>query len=109
MAALHVLDDPKKSVRVARFLAARGERWARTSVEQIYRSAHAAGPDGPLPSVPEDLIAAAVEFEERYGGLAYRLGPGGNHMEYGLDGEAYFRWTAEHGWSMPALIDGSWT
>lgn len=106
---MHVLDDPTNSARVAGFLAARAERWERTSVDQIQLSATAKGPDGPLPSVPDDLIAAAVAFEERYGGLAYRLKRAGNHMEYGLDGEAYFHWTAEHGWSMPALLDGSWT
>lgn len=106
---MHILDDPTNSARVARFLAARGERWAPTSVERIRLSATANGPEGQLPSVPSDLIETAIAFEERYGGLAYRVRPGGNHMEYGLDGEAYFCWTPEYGWSMPALIDGAWT
>ncbi|WP_229830890.1 glycoside hydrolase family 43 protein [Actinoplanes ianthinogenes] len=95
--------------RVARFLAAYGERGVRTSAAQIRRLASADGPDGPLPVVPEELIAAAIAFEERYGGLTYRLGPRGAEMEYGLDGEAYFAWTPEHGWTMPAIVDGSWT
>ncbi|MFF5225429.1 hypothetical protein [Dactylosporangium sp. NPDC000521] len=99
---MHALDDPSNSVRVAEFLAARGERWAMTSVRQIRSSTTADGPDGPLPVVPDEPIAAAIAFEERYGGLAYRLKRGGNHMEYGLDGEAYFSWNAEFGWSMPA-------
>ncbi len=59
--------------------------------------------------VPDNLLMAAVAFEDRYGGLAYRPKPGSNHMEYGLDGEAYFHWTADHGWSFPAAIDGAWT
>lgn len=107
---MHILDDSTISTRVARFLTARGERWAPTSVEQIRLSATAKGPDGPLSSVPDDLLEAAIAFEERYGGLAYRSRAGENHMEYGLDGEASFSWTPEYGWSMPAaLIDGSWT
>ncbi|MEJ3748632.1 hypothetical protein WEI85_35795 [Actinomycetes bacterium KLBMP 9797] len=106
---MHVLDDPANSARVTGFLATRAERWARTSTEQIRLSANANGPDGPLPAVPDELIAAAIGFEERYGGLAYRLRPGGNHMEYSLDGEAHFHWIPGYGWSMPALLDGSWT
>ncbi|MEU8185463.1 hypothetical protein AB0B85_14625 [Micromonospora sp. NPDC049044] len=106
---MHVLDDPALSARVARFLAAHGQRWPSTPVEQVRRLASADGPDGPLAVVPDELVAVAVAFEQRYGGLAYRLRTNGNHMEYGLDGEAYFRWTAEHGWMFPAAVDGDWT
>ena len=106
---IHVLDDPKMSTRVARFLAARAERQARTPEVQLNRSACAVGPQGPLAAVPDDLLAAAVAFEERYGGLTYRLGPGRNPMEYGLDGVAYFFWIPKFGWAMPAAVDGAWT
>ncbi|MGC5289554.1 hypothetical protein [Micromonospora sp. DT231] len=106
---MHVLDDPTVSARVARFLGTHGERWPSTPAERIRRSASADGPDGPLAVVPDELVAVAVAFEERYGGLAYRLKTDGNHMEYGLEGPAYFRWTADLGWMFPAALDGAWT
>jgi hypothetical protein len=103
------MDDSTVSVRVAGFLAARAERWPGMPVEQIPLSARAYGPQGLLAAVPEDLIRAAVSFEERYGGLRYQTRHGGNPMEYGLDGQACFRWSPGFSWSMPALLDGSWT
>ncbi|MFG1837438.1 hypothetical protein ACGFH8_03270 [Micromonospora sp. NPDC049175] len=106
---MHVLDDPTVSARVARFLGTHGERWPSTPAERIRRSASADGPDGPLAVVPDELVAVAVAFEERYGGLAYRLKTDGNHMEYGLEGPAYFRWTSDLGWMFPAALDGAWT
>jgi hypothetical protein len=45
---MHILDDPTNSARVARFLAARGERWAPTSVDQIRQLQTVGKPSVPL-------------------------------------------------------------
>jgi hypothetical protein len=48
-----------------------------------------------------------IEFEERYGGLGYRL-LSGNRIGYGLGGEAVAYQTGL-GWAFPAILDGDWT
>jgi hypothetical protein len=55
----------------------------------------------------EELVQAMVGFEQRYGGLRYRV-LGGNHMEYGLDGPPAVR-RSPLGSAFTGILDGDWT
>jgi hypothetical protein len=55
----------------------------------------------------EELTETMVGFEQRYGGLRYRV-LGGNPMEYGLDGPPTVRRSAL-GAAFTGILDGDWT
>jgi hypothetical protein len=55
----------------------------------------------------EELIETTVRFEERYGGLRYRV-LGGNQMEYGLDGPVVVH-HSPLGPAFTGILDGDWT
>lgn len=105
---MHVLDDPSLSPRVVRFLAERGRRLyapAGRSTELPPIQFHEPAPEMPA-AMPDELIAAVLAFEQRYGGLSYRLGPDRNPHEYGLMGELAVSRIAGHGWAFGGILDG---
>jgi hypothetical protein len=63
--------------------------------------------DGGRRPAPENLVTAMVGFEQRYGGLGYKV-IGGNDMEYGLDGDPTGHPTPL-GLAFTGILDGDWT
>jgi hypothetical protein len=63
--------------------------------------------DGDRRQAPENLVAAMVGFEHRYGGLGYKV-IGGNNMEYGLDGDPT-GYPTPLGLAFTGILDGDWT
>jgi hypothetical protein len=95
------------SPRVRAFLTTHAERGQAMTAERIRATARAVDSTGAPVPVPPETVTAMIEFEERYGGLGYRL-LSGNRIGYGLGGEAVAYQTGL-GWAFPAILDGDWT
>jgi hypothetical protein len=103
---IYIADDPGLSDRARRFLRERSHRGQHLSESTIRSSAASwRGPHGE--PAAEELIKAIVAFEERCGGLSYRV-LGSNKMEYGLDNPAPVRPTP-FGTAFTGILDGDWT
>jgi hypothetical protein len=60
--------------------------------------------DGRRATAPDELVAAMVAFEDRYGGLSYPLVVG-NTTDYGLDGDAT-GYPTPYGPAFAGIVDG---
>ncbi|WP_124822920.1 hypothetical protein [Micromonospora ureilytica] len=103
---MYVADDSRLSDRLRRFLAGQSRRTAHMEESRIRSTAsvHVGSRQEPA---PEELVAAMVWFEERYGGLFYPV-MGSNGMEHGLNGDA----TGYHsplGLAFAGVLDGDLT
>jgi hypothetical protein len=77
------------------------------SAVAVRASARLLDEEGVEVSAPAEMVTAMLEFEERYGGLSYRL-LSANPMGYGLDGQPVGYRTG-HGWAFGGVLDGDWT
>ncbi|GIH08322.1 hypothetical protein Rhe02_63890 [Rhizocola hellebori] len=106
MAGIFVMDDPALSERARRFLTGHSHRNPHLN-ESVIRSTAVILRGNEREPAPDEFIEAMVRFEQRYGGLFYRV-IGGDGMRYGLGGEASCYHTSL-GLAFGGIFDGDWT